>query len=312
MGGFLRRVFGGSDERPPDKGNDTFLGLRDQALSTRRADVEIPEPPRDAPVWGVLMETGYEGATATLLALADGTTSLYISSGGGVIGGESHDSVRESNATMLRSANQFRTQMKPTSNFPLPSVGHVVFYALTDAGVLMAAAGKDDLGENRHTLSPLFYAGHEVISALRQISEGTEPDAGGDVNRVLDETGLTMLMVAAHEGREEILDQLIQGGANLEARDESGYTALMFACNAGKNGCVTRLLAARADVNARDKDGSTPLMFAAQHGNNAIVTLLLQAGGDPNAAGTHGLSALGFAKQNGHDETLRLLTRGKG
>src|SRR5262245_58018594 len=180
MASFLRRLFGGSDEPPPDK--DTFLGLRNQALSTRRADVKIPEPPRDAPVWGVLMETGYEGATATLLALADATTSLYLSSGGGVIGGQSHARVRESNATLLRSANQFRKQMKPTPNFPLPYVGQVVFYALTDEGVLTATAEKEDLGENRHTLSPLFYAGHEVITALRQISEGTAPAPEGDVN----------------------------------------------------------------------------------------------------------------------------------
>ena len=311
--GFLQRLFGSSDE--PDKGRDTFQGLRNQALSTRRADVNIAEPPRDAPIWGVLMETGYEGATATLMAMADGTTSLYLSSGGGVIGGQSHDSVLQANANLLRSANQFRTQMKPTQQYPLPSLGQVVFYALTDAGVQTAGAAQDDLGENRHPLSPLFHAGHEVITELRQISQGTGPDpdsGGGDVNQILDETGLTMLMVAAYEGREEILEQLIGRGANLEAKDESGYTALMFACNAGKAGCVAKLLAARADVNACDKDGSNPLMFAAQHGNNAIVTLLLQAGADPNVVGTHGLSAIGFAQQNGHAETLRLLTRKKG
>jgi hypothetical protein len=56
---------------------------------TRHCDTKL-SPPREwrsafpeAPVWGILMETGYSEATATLLALGDGTTSLYLSSGGG-------------------------------------------------------------------------------------------------------------------------------------------------------------------------------------------------------------------------------------
>src|SRR5262245_47901020 len=127
--GFLRRLFGGSGERPPDTGKDTFQGLRSVALNTRRAEISVAEPPRDAPVWGLLMETGFEGATATVVAMADGSTSLYLSSGGGVIGGQSHVSVREANASLLRSANQFRTQMKPTLSYPLPALGQVLFYA---------------------------------------------------------------------------------------------------------------------------------------------------------------------------------------
>jgi len=61
--------------------------------------------------------------------------------------------------------------MKSTTSFPYPAVGRVKFYVLTFNGVVTAEAGKNELGEGKHGLSPLFYAGHEVITQLRQISE---------------------------------------------------------------------------------------------------------------------------------------------
>jgi len=42
---------------------------------------------------------------------------------------------------------------------------------LTFAGGLTGEAEEQALGENRHRLSPLFYAGHEVITQLRLIDK---------------------------------------------------------------------------------------------------------------------------------------------
>ena len=39
------------------------------------------------PVWGAVMDMAFPGGVATLVSLEDGTTSLYTSTGGGVIGG---------------------------------------------------------------------------------------------------------------------------------------------------------------------------------------------------------------------------------
>ena len=55
----------------------------------------------------------------------------------------------------------------------LPAEGRVRFYLRTFSGTLTAEAAEQDLGEDRHTLSPLFYAGHQVITAMRQVSERT-------------------------------------------------------------------------------------------------------------------------------------------
>jgi hypothetical protein len=55
-------------------------------LSQRKADTVDH-------VWGIVMETGYADAVATLLALADGTVNLYLSSGGEMIGLGDHESI---------------------------------------------------------------------------------------------------------------------------------------------------------------------------------------------------------------------------
>jgi hypothetical protein len=180
MRNLFPRLFGGSSN-PPRVGTDRISGemysaLRHQALSTQRTEVGIPAPPPEAPAWGILMETGYPQATATLLALSDGTTSLYLSSGGGVIGGHAHQSVRQANAALLETANQYYQHLRPRESFPVPATGHTLFYILTDSGVLSGGSREDDLGHGRHPLSPLFHAGHRVITQLRLMSESADQD----------------------------------------------------------------------------------------------------------------------------------------
>lgn len=143
----------------------------------------------------------------------------------------------------------------------------------------------------------------ELIKAVGlPVKETTEPHPHAKM-----EGDATTLMAAAYGGDDDVLSDLIQRGADLEAKDVDGYTALMYACNGAQMRAVEVLLDAGADVNARDKQNSTPTMFAAQHGHTDIVKRLVEHGGDLDARGEHGLSALGFARQNGHDETARLL-----
>lgn len=82
-------------------------------------------------VWGVLMEIGYPEPVATLVALSDGTTSLYFSNGGGVIGAGEHGAVRDAASHLLTVANAHIANFEPTSATPLPTVGRVRFYLRT-------------------------------------------------------------------------------------------------------------------------------------------------------------------------------------
>ncbi len=148
-----------------------YQDLRAHALRGSREAFALSPSSADQPVWGVLMETGYPEGTATLVCMTDGNASLYLSGGGGIIGGSGHEKVRRAATAFVTLANRHSTSMKTTQTFPLPVAGRTVFYFLTDNGVLTADALEDDLGEGRHALSRLFHAGHDVITELREVGE---------------------------------------------------------------------------------------------------------------------------------------------
>lgn len=75
-------MFGRRRRDAAPSGPDGIFGvLRGQVLDLDPASVDLA-PTADFPrVFGVVMDTAYPEATATLVALADGTTSLYLSTG---------------------------------------------------------------------------------------------------------------------------------------------------------------------------------------------------------------------------------------
>jgi hypothetical protein len=117
------------------------------------------------------METGYPNGTATLVALADGTTSLCLSSGGGIIGGGQHTPVAEATRRLLHIAERHLTGMVPAADTDLPVSGRVRLRALAYHGQYSVDAAEDDLGYRRHPLWPVFHAAHDVITQLRILDE---------------------------------------------------------------------------------------------------------------------------------------------
>jgi hypothetical protein len=95
--GLIGRLFGGS--RPPE--SNVFHGLRNRALTVTAPELGL-EPDPAAPIHGVIMETGYPEAVATFVCLRDGAVSLYLSTGGGVIGGGQDESERAACLEMLQ------------------------------------------------------------------------------------------------------------------------------------------------------------------------------------------------------------------
>jgi hypothetical protein len=96
-------------------------------------------------VFGILMETGYPKAAATLAVFAEGSTSLYFSSGGGIIGAGQHESVRKTHGRFFAEAEAYRRAFTPATDTPLPAVGRVRFYLRTFGGTLTAEAPEEDL-----------------------------------------------------------------------------------------------------------------------------------------------------------------------
>jgi len=149
--------------------------LRDQALSVTAQDLNLKPIEARPHVWGVLMELGYSQAVATLVSFADGSTSLYISTGGGVIGAGEHQAVREEADRFLAVAEQHIADFDPVDGeTPPPKPGRVRFYVRTFQSTLTAEAEDAPLARGQHKLSPVFHAGHAVITQMRLMSERRE------------------------------------------------------------------------------------------------------------------------------------------
>lgn len=154
---------------PRDEPEAIYTELRTRMLGLSQAD--LPELPANAPVLGVVMETGYPEAVATLVGLADGSTSLYFSNGGGTIGGGEHPQVAAATLRLVDVAARALDLLSPATEFPLPGDGVTQLTAVTPTGRVSATALEDDLGSGGHELSELFHAAQDVITQLRLIDE---------------------------------------------------------------------------------------------------------------------------------------------
>jgi hypothetical protein len=170
--GLLRRFFGAPSNLGLRVGTRApgavYAGLRVLALATRRAQLDSSLNP-ECPVYGVLMEFGFDEGTSSLFALADGHASLYGSGGGGTLGAGLHENVRQFVRPFIETANRCLSHMKPTDSFPVPEAGQTTFYFLTDSGALTAGGPTKELGVDGHPLSTLVHAGHEVLTQCRYV-----------------------------------------------------------------------------------------------------------------------------------------------
>jgi hypothetical protein len=146
-----------------------YARLRDQALTVESSKVGIE--PVEGRAWGVVMDLRVDDATATVVSFADGTASIYLSSGGGFIGGHQHEAVRAAAKTFVDAASAALPVMRPSTSHPLPAEGYVTFYARTASITFAAEANETHLqSAPSGPLAALFAAGHGVITEYRQVA----------------------------------------------------------------------------------------------------------------------------------------------
>jgi len=109
--------------------------------------------------------------------------------------------------------------------------------------------------------------------------------AGADVKAVTRLDAYTPLLIAATNGSEPLVGELLKAGASPNSATKNGTTGLMLAAASGSIGAVTRLLDRGADPNAREvARGETALMFAAVNGRAAVIRLMIERHADPSVA----------------------------
>ncbi|XP_050701660.1 ankyrin repeat, SAM and basic leucine zipper domain-containing protein 1-like isoform X1 [Eriocheir sinensis] len=134
---------------------------------------------------------------------------------------------------------------------------------------------------------------------------------GVAVDQVL-KGGWTCLLFASSSGRPQVVDYVLQQGANANMHKEL-FTPLMAACASSRESesdlleCVNLLLSYGAKPDIAERHRMTPLMFASKEGRVSLVQRLIDAKVDVNKQDNRGWSALSWAATRGHGRVVRLL-----
>ena len=180
-----------------------------------------------------------------------------------------------------------------------------------DIETLVELAKTGDLGRVRTVLESNF------LLASQRLPNGESP-----------------LMAALYRGHADVVDALIEAGAEIDvfaaaatgrtedlrrAVDETtvnalaydGWTPLHLAAFFGHVESARLLLAAGAGVNAESRNGleNTPLHAATAGRHQEVALLLLDHGADPSAVDAGGYTPLQIAKQNGLDAVVAAMSR---
>ncbi len=143
-----------------------------------------------------------------------------------------------------------------------------------DAARVLIEAGADVNAKDHQHDSPYLYAGAEGrLEILKMTVEG-----GADLGAV-NRYGGTALIPAAHHGYPDVVRYLLTTKTDINHVNFLGWTALLEAVILGDGGPVYQeivdlLLQAGADVSIADKEGVTALDHARSRGQSEIVHLL--------------------------------------
>ena len=166
------------------------------------------------------------------------------------------------------------------------------------------AAAQIHTAEIQNALQEAAFAGHQDVVNLL-LTRGADVNARGgpfgsamqaalsqkdyDIVEILvrngyvGEEGATALHQAAWGGHVEVVEFLINKGADIEAQDPWGTTVLHWAAWRGHVEVMKLLLDSGANPDTQDSAGGSPLHFAAHSGQESMVQVLLNYGANVNA-----------------------------
>ena len=166
-------------------------------------------------------------------------------------------------------------------------------------------AGADIETKNDMGYSPLHwacYSGEGELAVVKMLVE-----AGAAV-RASGNAGYACLILAAGSGRTETVRYLLGlPEVDLNHKAYDGHTAVLFAALENHADVVEVLIDAGADIEVKDYQGRSPLLVASKQGSLRVVEVLLKAGADVCVTDILGETCLIHAAVYGHTDTVRTL-----
>jgi len=192
-----------------------------------------------------------------------------------------------------------------------------LFYAVggkhCDIVTLLIERGADVNTQDNNGMSPFIHASRRGFAEIVRILL----DGGADIESRVNEDRLPFYAVipipllielevdinnhrsplsyASGLGFTEIVQILLDNGADIESRDSDGRTPLFYAVVAEHHDLAALLIKCGADVNTQDNNGMSPLIHASWRGFAEIVRILLDSGADIDSSDNEGRAPLSYA-----------------
>ncbi len=119
--------------------------------------------------------------------------------------------------------------------------------------------------------------------------------------------GLTALALAVKQDNAAMVKHLLAKGANPNTELDNGNTSLHYACYGGNIMVVSILISYKSNINKADDNGETPLIIAIMTKKLKLVKLLIENQVNVNQAKPSGASPLFMAAQIGALEIVKIL-----
>lgn len=146
-----------------------YQDMRNLALTVTPEQLELTIPPDETKVFGVVMDWSLSGAVATFASFETGDASMYLSSGGIMIGGIGHENVVSAAKAFVTKAQLYLDEAEKVDTTPLPDKDCVRFYFLTNKGRFSAQENIRNFENESSKWLPLFEEGNKVITELRNV-----------------------------------------------------------------------------------------------------------------------------------------------
>jgi serine/threonine-protein phosphatase 6 regulatory ankyrin repeat subunit B len=154
----------------------------------------------------------------------------------------------------------------------------------------------------------------EGMTALCLVSGDPEPidivefliENGADVNAKMS-NNVTALVRAVQNSRTDIVELLLVNGADADATTGDGGHVFFIAATCGQKDIIKLLVAHGANVNARNHEGQTILFYDFVFNDNDFLKTILEKGIDINVRDNDGMTAVKLARNYNCDQAVKTL-----
>ena len=150
----------------------TYKELRQIALSVTPYQLKIAIPNSDTFIYGIVMDWDMGDVIVTLTAFVTGACSMYLSTGGGIVGGGKNPEVAEMAVELVTGAKEYIDMAQPVTTTDQPAANCIRFYFLTNHRMFLVEEQIDNFDSGKSLLLPFFEKANEVITGLRNSGNG--------------------------------------------------------------------------------------------------------------------------------------------